>query len=123
MHSVPLVFSISTVSTISSVDCDARSFDSASRLQKIAITVIGRKLTRITKYFSGAMDKGCSGAAQLFENNCTRGIDDLPVDLHNLVSLLLMQRRRTKRYRVVARWAVDARSARCGFGGECVIDL
>jgi Tfp pilus assembly ATPase PilU len=57
------------------------------------------------------------------KENSQKGVDDLSVDLHNLVSLLLMQRRRTKRYRVVVRWAVDACSARCGFGGECVIDL
>jgi hypothetical protein len=50
-------------------------------------------------------------------------VDDVAKVLHNLVSLLLMQRRRTKQYRVVVRWAVDACGARCGFGGECVIDL
>ncbi|MFM0387911.1 hypothetical protein, partial [Paraburkholderia dipogonis] len=70
-----------------------------SRLQKIAITAIARKLTWIPKHFLGVMNKGCFGASQLFENNCARGIDDMPTDLHNLVSLLLMQRRRTKRCR------------------------
>ncbi|MBK5061863.1 hypothetical protein IQ290_16725 [Burkholderia sp. R-70199] len=70
-------------------------------MQKIAIAAISRKLTRIPKYFPGATGKGCFGVSQLFENNCTRGIDDTPTDLHNLVSLLLMQRRRTKRCRVV----------------------
>ncbi|CAB3744271.1 hypothetical protein LMG24238_07227 [Paraburkholderia sediminicola] len=53
------------------------------------------------KYFFGVVDKGRFGVSQLFENNCTRGIDEVPTDLHNLVSLLLMQRRRTKRCRVV----------------------
>jgi hypothetical protein len=57
------------------------------------------------------------------KENSQKGVDDLSAVLHNLVSLLLMQRRRTKQYRVVVRWAVDACGARCGFGGECVIDL
>jgi hypothetical protein len=50
-------------------------------------------------------------------------VDDVAKVLHNLVSLLLMQRRRTKRYRVVVMLMVDISSVRCRFGGECVIDL
>jgi hypothetical protein len=49
------------------------------------------------------------------KENSQKGVDDVADVLHNLVSLLLMQRRRTKRCRVaeVGRW----------FGSECVIDL
>jgi hypothetical protein len=49
-------------------------------------------------------------------------VDDVAKVLHNLVSLLLMQRRRTKRYRVVV-VLIDASSARCGSGSECGLDL
>ena len=35
------------------------------------------------------------------KENSQKGVDDASLVLHNLVSLLLMQRRRTKRYRVV----------------------
>jgi hypothetical protein len=53
------------------------------------------------------------------KENSQKGIDDMPTVLHNLVSLLLMQRRRTKRYRVVARVSKVDIIVRCGFGGEC----
>jgi hypothetical protein len=52
------------------------------------------------------------------KENSQKGVDGGAVDLHNLVSLLLMQRRRTKRYRWLRRWAT-----RCGFGSECGLDL
>ena len=83
--------------------CDVSSLVrfGASRLQKTAITAIARELTWIPKHFSCVVNKGCFGGSQLFENNCARGIDDRRAYLHNLVSLLLMQRRRTKRCRVV----------------------
>ena len=42
-------------------------------------------------------------------------VDAVAKVLHNLVSLLLMQLRRTKRCRVV--------EVRCRFGGECGLDL
>jgi len=35
------------------------------------------------------------------KENSQKGVDDLSLGLHNLASLLLMQRRRTKRCRVV----------------------
>jgi hypothetical protein len=40
-------------------------------------------------------------AACAFKENSRKGLDDMATVLHNLVSLLLMQRRRTKRCRVV----------------------
>jgi hypothetical protein len=43
----------------------------------------------------------CFGVSQLSEKYCAKGVDGLSLALHNLVSLLLMQRRRTKRCRVV----------------------
>jgi hypothetical protein len=39
--------------------------------------------------------------ALALKENSQKGVDDVAVVLHNLVSLLLMQRRRTKRCRVV----------------------
>jgi hypothetical protein len=49
------------------------------------------------------------------KENSHKGVDDLSVVLHNLVSLLQMQRRRTKRCRVVVMlkqrgtvWVVNA---------------
>jgi hypothetical protein len=50
-------------------------------------------------------------------------VDDVAKVLHNLVSLLLMQRRRTKRYRVVVKVSKVDIIVRCGFGGECGPDL
>jgi hypothetical protein len=45
------------------------------------------------------------------EENSRKGLDDVAVVRHNLVSLLQMQRRRTKRCRVVevgaASWRID----------------
>jgi hypothetical protein len=47
------------------------------------------------------------------KENSQKGVDDVSVALHNLVSLLLMQRRRTKRCRVLRGW-------QCGGGGLVV---
>jgi hypothetical protein len=48
-------------------------------------------------------------AACAFKENSQKGLDDLATVLHNLVSLLLMQRRRTKRCRLVEVGAVRER--------------
>jgi hypothetical protein len=62
---------------------------------------------------AGKREASCGKALRVVERlaKLKKPVDDEANVLHNLVSLLLMQRRRTKRCRVV--------EARHGFGGEC----